>query len=75
MDEVHDYNNEQLNLLLNDIFDKILTSFERDVLKKSFGIDEAYDKPQSIKSISEWFNKSAIWIKKTKQYCCVGNVF
>jgi DNA-directed RNA polymerase sigma subunit (sigma70/sigma32) len=66
MDEVPDYNNEQLNLLLNDIFDKILTSFERDVLKKSFGIDEAYDKPQSIKGISEWFNKSVIWIKKTK---------
>jgi len=66
IDEVPDYNNEQLNLLLNDIFDKMLTSFEKEVLKKSFGIDEAYDKPQSINRIAEWFNKSAIWIKKTK---------
>ncbi len=45
---------------------KLLTKFEKDVLKQSYGIDEAYDKPVSINNIAEWFNKSAIWIKKTK---------
>jgi RNA polymerase sigma factor (sigma-70 family) len=66
IDEVPNYQNEQLNELINDIMDKLLTKFEKDVLKKSYGIDEAYDRPVSISNIAEWFNKSAIWIKKTK---------
>ncbi len=66
VDQTPDFNNEQLNLLLNNVFNKFLTTFEREVIKRSFGIDEPYDKPQSIKKIAEWFNKSPVWIKKTK---------
>lgn len=65
-DEVPDYEAEQLNLLLDDIMNKLLSKFEKEVLKQSFGIDEPYDKPKSISNIAEWFRKSEIWIKKTK---------
>lgn len=65
-DEIPNYENEQLNLLIDDIMSQLLTKFEKDVLKKSYGIDEPEDRPVSINKIAEWFNKSEIWIKKTK---------
>lgn len=66
LDEVPDYQNEQLNIILNDIMDDILSPFEADILRMSYGVDEPNDIKVPIYKIAEWFHKSIIWIKKSK---------
>lgn len=66
VDETPDYQNEQLNIILNDIMDDILSPFEADILRMSYGIDEPNDIKVPISKIAQWFHKSIIWIKKSK---------
>ena len=65
-DDHGDYISDQLNHFLNNVMDTFLTEFEKTIIKQSYGIDEPYDKKRSIKRIAEYYNKSEIWIKKTK---------
>ena len=65
-DDGGNYIADELNDVLHDIMRIFLTSFEETVVKQSYGIDEPYDKPRSIKRIAEYCGKSEIWIKKTK---------
>ena len=65
-DEGGNYYADQLNELLNDLMDHMLTSIEKTVLKKFYGIDEANDKPVSQKRIAEYCSKSLSNIQNIK---------
>ena len=45
---------------------EVLTSFEADIVRKYYGIDEPNDQRVPISKIAEWFKKSVVWIKKSK---------
>jgi len=65
-DEPYSYDNELLNDFLHDLMSKELTLHEKQVLCMYFGVDEAYDLKKPVSKIAEFFNKSEIWVKKTK---------
>ena len=65
-EEGGNYYADQLNELLNDLMDHMLSSIEKTVLKKFYGIDEAYDKPVSQARIAEYCSKSLSNIQNIK---------
>lgn len=66
VDEISNYENDRLNVFLEEIMDDYLTPFESEILCMFYGINEPNDVKKSIASIAKQFNKSSIWIKKTK---------
>ena len=65
-DEPYNYDNEQLNEFLHHVMDNELTLVEKQILCMYFGIDEPYDNKRAVSKIAEFYNRSEIWVKKTK---------
>ena len=65
-DEGGDYYADLLNELLNDLMDHMLTPIEKVVIKKFYGIDEAYDKPVNQTRIAEYCSKTVSNIQNIK---------
>ena len=66
-DDITDWDNEQLGLLLDDIiYDNIHSHVHQAILKATFGIDTANGKPISIKELASKYRMSEIGIKKIK---------
>ena len=66
-DDGGDYIADILNDFLNDVMDEYLTRIEKQVIKMFYGIDEAYDKPASVRRIAEYCYKTEGNTKKIKQ--------
>ena len=65
-DDGGDYIADILNDFLNDVMDEYLTRIEKQVIKMFYGIDEAYDKPASVRRIAEYCYKTETNIKVIK---------
>ena len=66
-DDGGNYVADQLNEFLNELMDRILLPLEKIIIKMFYGMDEAYDKPQSFIRISEYCCKSSGNVRKIKQ--------
>ena len=64
--ESNNYYADELNNVLNEIMEIFLTSLEKIVIKKFYGMDEAYDKPWAMRRIGEYCSKSVSNIQNIK---------
>ena len=66
-EEIYPYESEELYEILEFCLDTFCNKLEKTVLKMFYGIDEPYDKPRSMKNISDYCYKSEGNIRKIKQ--------
>lgn len=66
IEEISDYENDRLNNILTDVLNEVLNPFESQIVQKYYGINEPNDHKMAISKIAEWFNRSVVWIKKSK---------
>ena len=67
IDDAGDYNNDQLNLFLNDLMDELMSFKQKDILRQFYGMDEPLDKKVPMKTIAEKYEMSIVGVKKAKK--------